>query len=89
MDGHHTPTTTRMVADCTTCPVRGPGCCDCFVAVMLDPSTGFDAPTRRAVAVLQDAGLIAAPHLALLDVLPAAADAADRPGSAGRTRRAG
>lgn len=64
-----------MRIDCDTCSVRGAGCGDCVMTVLLgappafddrfdDPfddgfDDRFDGEVRRAVAVLADAGLLA------------------------------
>lgn len=83
MNGFHAPGAASMAVDCTTCPVRGSACGDCFVAVLLDPSEGFDLATRRAVAALTGAGLIGPVHLALVPV----GDERDERGEPGLPRR--
>ena len=48
-----------LLVDCDDCRVRGPACSDCVVAVLLGPPPeAFDAPERRALAVLADSGLV-------------------------------
>ena len=52
--------------DCDDCAVRGPGCQDCVVSVLLGvPETLLD-DERRALEVLADAGL--APRLRLVPI---------------------
>ena len=52
--------------DCDDCAVRGPGCGDCVVSVLLGvPETLLD-DERRALEVLADAGL--APRLRLVPI---------------------
>jgi hypothetical protein len=52
--------------DCDDCAVRGPGCPDCVVSVLLGvPETLLD-DERRALEVLADAGL--APRLRLVPI---------------------
>jgi len=49
------------VIDCDTCAVRGPGCDDCVVSVMLGGPPEVVAPEeRRALDVLAQAGLVPA-----------------------------
>ena len=55
-----------VVIDCDDCAVRGPGCQDCVVSVLLGvPDTLLD-DERRALEVLADAGL--APRLRLVPI---------------------
>lgn len=66
-----------MLIDCDSCKVRGIGCGDCVVSVILGgPPAGveLDATERAALAVLADAGMV--PRLRLV------------PGSARRRRSA-
>lgn len=52
--------------DCDDCGVRGPGCQDCVVSVLLGvPETLLD-DERRALEALADAGL--APRLRLVPI---------------------
>jgi hypothetical protein len=63
-----------MVIDCDDCAVRGKGCRDCVVSVLLGvPETLLD-DERAALEVLADAGL--APRLRLMPIRR------DRPGVA-------
>ncbi|MBL7522585.1 hypothetical protein I6A84_31995, partial [Frankia sp. CNm7] len=62
-----------MLIDCDSCAVRGDGCADCVVSVLLAPPpvVEWDEDERRALALLADAGLL--PRLRLvtpLDVVP-------------------
>ena len=53
--------------DCDDCAVRGPGCQDCVVSVLLGvPETLLD-DERRALEVLADVGL--APRLRLIHII--------------------
>jgi hypothetical protein len=59
--------------DCDDCAVRGPGCSDCVVSVLLGvPDTLLD-DERQALEVLADVGL--APRLRLVPI--------HRPGASG------
>ncbi len=61
-----TPDTGSVVIDCDDCAVRGPGCQDCVISVLLGvPETLLD-DERQALAVLADAGL--APRLRLVPI---------------------
>jgi hypothetical protein len=68
-----------MIIDCDTCQVRGIACGDCVIGVLMGapepaadgddqpsgaPIMQFDAPERRALAVLADQGLV--PRLRLV-----------------------
>jgi hypothetical protein len=58
-----------MVIDCDRCAVRGPGCGDCVVTVLLGaPPDGvwLDDTERRALAALAEGGLV--PPLRLVPV---------------------
>jgi len=58
--------TGSVTIDCDDCAVRGPGCDDCVVSVLLGvPETLLD-DERRALEVLADAGL--APRLRLVPI---------------------
>lgn len=52
--------------DCDDCAVRGPGCRDCVVSVLLGVPDTLLADERRALEVLADAGL--APRLRLVPI---------------------
>lgn len=55
-----------VVIDCDDCAVRGPGCHDCVVSVILGvPETLLD-DERAALEVLADAGM--APRLRLVPI---------------------
>jgi hypothetical protein len=57
-----------VIIDCDDCAVRGPGCRDCVVSVLLGvPATLLD-DERAALEVLADAGL--APRLRLVPIHP-------------------
>ncbi|WKG01307.1 hypothetical protein [Mycolicibacterium sp. HK-90] len=61
-----TPHTDGVTIDCDDCAVRGPGCQDCVVSVLLGvPETLLD-DERRALEVLADVGL--APRLRLVPI---------------------
>jgi hypothetical protein len=55
-----------VLIDCATCSIRGEGCSQCVIAVVLDAPTMFpyrhdlDESERKAVAVLTAAGLLPA-----------------------------
>ena len=58
-----------MIVDCDGCVVRGSGCADCVVSVLLGGPPDvleFDADEQRALAVLSAGGLI--PPLRLVPV---------------------
>ena len=60
------PDSEPVVIDCEDCAVRGPGCRDCVVSVILGvPETLLD-DERAALEVLADAGL--APRLRLVPI---------------------
>ena len=46
-----------VVIDCDDCAVRGPGCRDCVVSVLLGTPETLLADERAALEVLADAGL--------------------------------
>jgi len=61
-----TPDTGTVVIDCDDCAVRGVGCQDCVVSVLLGiPETLLD-DERKALEVLADAGM--APRLRLVPI---------------------
>ncbi|BBX92025.1 hypothetical protein ABQF44_09125 [Mycolicibacterium porcinum] len=61
-----TPDTGSVTIDCDDCAVRGPGCQDCVVSVLLGvPETLLD-DERAALEVLADVGL--APRLRLVPI---------------------
>ena len=60
------PDTGSVTIDCDDCAVRGPGCQDCVVSVLLGvPETLLD-DERQALEVLADVGL--APRLRLVPI---------------------
>ncbi len=54
--------------DCDDCAVRGPGCQDCVVSVLLGIPETLHLDERRALEVLADVGL--APRLRLVPIHP-------------------
>lgn len=66
-----------MLLDCSTCPGRGRACDGCVVSVLLDPRPGMAPDLAAALDILQEAGLIGPPHLALVEE-PAATRLAPR-----------
>jgi hypothetical protein len=65
-DNDEVPDTGTVTIDCDDCAVRGPGCQDCVVSVLLGaPETLLD-DERRALEVLADVGL--APRLRLVPI---------------------
>ena len=50
----------RLRVDCDRCAVRGAGCHDCVVSVLLGPppELGFDDDACRALRVLAGTGLV-------------------------------
>jgi hypothetical protein len=59
-----------MVIDCDDCAVRGPGCRDCVISVILGVLETLSQDERAALEVLADVGL--APRLRLVPIHPAA-----------------
>ena len=55
-----------VTIDCDDCAVRGPGCQDCVVSVLLGVPEKLLEDERRALEVLADVGL--APRLRLVPV---------------------
>jgi hypothetical protein len=55
-----------MVIDCDDCAVRGPGCRDCVVSVILGVPETLLEDERAALEVLAEAGL--APRLRLVPI---------------------
>ena len=65
--GHHTPESDQpVVIDCDECAVRGPGCRDCVVSVLLGVPDTLLRDERAALEVLAEAGL--APRLRLVPI---------------------
>ena len=59
-----------VVIDCDDCAVRGPGCHDCVVSVILGVPETLSQDERAALEVLADVGL--APRLRLVPIRRAA-----------------
>jgi hypothetical protein len=60
-----------MIVDCDGCAVRGHGCADCVVSVLMGGPPDvveLDADEQRAIAALSAGGLV--PPLRLLPVRP-------------------
>lgn len=68
-----------MLIDCDECAVRGPGCDDCVVSVLLGTPGTLADDERAALAVLAEAGM--APRLRLVPIGRArdTPDTGDRP----------
>ena len=65
--GNRTPEPDEpLVIDCDECAVRGPGCRDCVVSVLLGMPETLLHDERAALEVLAEAGL--APRLRLVPV---------------------
>jgi hypothetical protein len=58
--------TEPVVIDCEDCAVRGPGCRDCVVSVILGVPETLLEDERAALEVLADAGM--APRLRLVPI---------------------
>jgi hypothetical protein len=58
-----------MIIDCEKCAIRGVGCSDCVISVLLDapPRVEFAEPELRAFGALADAGLVPRLRLVPLD----------------------
>lgn len=75
-----------MLIDCDGCAVRGAGCPDCVVTVLLGASPGpveLDEVERQALAVLADGGLLPPLRLVLAEEAPEQVN----PGAQERPRR--
>jgi hypothetical protein len=59
-----------MLIDCESCAVRSDGCGDCVISVLLGtpPTVELDAPERRALDALADAGMVPRLRLRVLPV---------------------
>lgn len=65
--GHHSSQPAEpVVIDCDECAVRGPGCRDCVVSVLLGVPETLLQDERAALEVLAEAGL--APRLRLVPI---------------------
>ncbi len=62
----HSNTDRTVVIDCDDCAVRGPGCRDCVVSVLLGVPETLQEDERAALEVLAEAGL--APRLRLVPI---------------------
>lgn len=65
-DGGALPPGAPVVIDCDDCAVRGPGCRDCVVSVLLGVPETLLQDERAALEVLADVGL--APRLRLVPI---------------------
>jgi len=67
-----------VIIDCDRCAIRGVGCPDCVVSVLLDAPATIELtdPELTALGALADAGLV--PHLKLVP-LDQPADIKDKP----------
>jgi len=70
-----------VVIDCETCAIRGAGCSDCVITVLLDapPKLELAEPELRAIDALAGAGLLPRLRLVPLPDSDFAADTPDRP----------
>lgn len=59
-----------MIIDCDKCAIRGVGCSDCVISVLLNaPGTvELTDPELKAIGALADAGLV--PKLRLIPITP-------------------
>ncbi len=65
--GHQTPDPDQpVVIDCDECAVRGPGCRDCVVSVLLGVPETLLQDERAALEALAEAGM--APRLRLVPI---------------------
>jgi hypothetical protein len=64
--GRPAPDIGSVTIDCDDCAVRGPGCQDCVVSVLLGVPEKLLDDERRALEVLADVGL--APRLRLVPI---------------------
>ncbi len=62
------PDTGTVKIDCDDCAVRGPGCQDCVVSVLLGIPETLHVDEQRALEVLAEVGL--APRLRLVPIHP-------------------
>lgn len=74
-----------MIIDCDRCAMRGIGCSDCVISVLLDapPTVEFEEPELRALGNLADAGLV--PRLRLVPVRSGGESPAEHTGVSGAT----
>jgi hypothetical protein len=64
--GDKVPEVGTVKIDCDDCAVRGPGCNDCVVSVLLGAPEELQLDERLALEVLADVGL--APRLRLVPI---------------------
>jgi hypothetical protein len=64
--GEEDPAAGAVTIDCDDCAVRGPGCEDCVVSVLLGVPDTLLSDERAALEVLAEAGL--APRLRLVPI---------------------
>ncbi|MDV3128121.1 hypothetical protein M1247_24620 [Mycobacterium sp. 21AC1] len=60
------PDAGSVTIDCDDCAVRGPGCQDCVVSVLLGVPETLSGDERQALEVLADVGM--APRLRLVPI---------------------
>ncbi|OBB56635.1 MULTISPECIES: hypothetical protein [Mycolicibacterium] len=65
-DPHADTDPDTVIIDCDDCAVRGPGCQDCVVSVLLGVPDTLLVDERRALEVLAEAGM--APRLRLVPI---------------------
>lgn len=65
-DPHANTDPDTVIIDCDDCAVRGPGCQDCVVSVLLGVPDTLLVDERRALEVLAEAGM--APRLRLVPI---------------------
>lgn len=65
-DPHANTDSDTVIIDCDDCAVRGPGCQDCVVSVLLGVPDTLLVDERRALEVLAEAGM--APRLRLVPI---------------------
>jgi hypothetical protein len=68
-----------VIIDCDDCAVRGPGCRDCVVSVLLGVPESLFEDERAALEVLAEAGM--APRLRLVPIRRSPGSPRDQPGS--------
>jgi hypothetical protein len=68
-----------VIIDCDDCAVRGPGCRDCVVSVLLGVPESLFEDERAALEVLAEAGM--APRLRLIPIRRSPGSPRGNPGS--------
>ena len=68
-----------MIIDCDRCAIRGVGCSDCVISVLLSAPGKVELvePELKALGALADAGLV--PHLRLVPLDDPASEVTDEP----------